>query len=397
MRRLGRRAFILGATGVSTLAVMPRSARAATINAASGHASDIQAAVNKALPGDTVQIPAGTFYFTGQVFAPDGIHIKGAGRDATYLIKNDNLSDWQSMFTVDCKTGRPFIFSDLTLKGRLDALQGTNRTTAVTNVHDQGLYIKGAARNVLIYNCRFTKFIRAGIEFRGDVGTVPGSQTGVIYNNLFSDIWYSYLGYGVAINGSGASQWGLPPPVAGTYYCLYIEDNYFELCRHFVSGGNGAMYVARHNTCVNNYQDAASFDMHGKSANWPRGGRYYEIYSNTIKNSIVRNCGVDCRGGGGVIWGNSMYGVSRGTELILENPGYSLDKAGYPALDQIGKPSDLYIWNNVGNWNTYISLRATTNPPTAHPINYWIQQGRDYYLTQKPGYTPYTYPHPLRV
>src|SRR5438876_1168025 len=109
MRGLGRRAFILGATGTTACAVMPRSARAATINAASGHATDIQAAVNKALTGDTVQIPAGTFSFTGQVFAPDGIHIKGAGRDSTYLVKNDNLSEWQGMFTIDCKTGRPFV------------------------------------------------------------------------------------------------------------------------------------------------------------------------------------------------------------------------------------------------------------------------------------------------
>jgi hypothetical protein len=61
MRGLGRRAFILGATGTTACAVMPYKARAAaTINAASGHATDIQAAVNKALIGDTVQAPPAT-------------------------------------------------------------------------------------------------------------------------------------------------------------------------------------------------------------------------------------------------------------------------------------------------------------------------------------------------
>src|SRR6185369_16339677 len=57
-------------------------ASAAVISAHSGSAADIQAAVNLAKTGDTITIPAGRFYFTGQVFAPDGIYIKGAGRDS---------------------------------------------------------------------------------------------------------------------------------------------------------------------------------------------------------------------------------------------------------------------------------------------------------------------------
>jgi hypothetical protein len=140
------------------------------ISARSGLATDIQAAVNLAKMGDTVTIPAGTFHFTGQVFAPDGIYIKGAGRDSTYLIKSDNLSEWHGMFTIDAKTGQPFKFSGITLEGRLATLQGTNRTTVVTTVKDQGLVIYGAAKNIQIFDSRFTKFLRAGIEFRGDAG-----------------------------------------------------------------------------------------------------------------------------------------------------------------------------------------------------------------------------------
>jgi len=30
-------------------------------------------------------------------------------------------------------------------------------------------------------------------------------------------------------------------------------------------------------------------------------------------------------------------------------------------------------------------------------IDYWLKQGRDYFLASKSGYTPYTYPHPLRA
>ena len=312
------------------------SACAALINARSGSATDIQAAVNLAKTGDTVAIPAGTFYFTGQVFAPDGIYIKGAGRDRTYLIKSDNLSEWHGMFTIDAKTGQPFKFSGITLEGRLAALQGTNRTTVVTTVKDQGLVIYGAAKNIQIFDSRFTKFLRAGIEFRGDAGSVPGEQNGVIYNNEFIDNWYIYLGYGVAIDGS-VKSWNRKIALGGSN-AVFVEDNYFDLNRHCVTSGNGANYVARYNTVVDNYQDAGSFDAHGLIPHWPRGTRSVEIYRNTVSNSIRRWAGVSIRGGSGVVWGNSWSGVTHGVDLVVEPPPSSHPLTTYPALDQIGNP-----------------------------------------------------------
>jgi hypothetical protein len=374
----------------AALAACATPGHAGVINARSGSSTDIQAAVNLAKTGDTVAIPAGRFLFTGEVFTPDGIHIMGAGRDSTYLIKNDNLSEWKAMFVVDAKTGQPFQFSGLTLQGRLDALQGTNRTTAVTTVTDQGILIKGAAKNFQIYDSRFTKFIRAGIEFLADSGTAPGEPYGVIYHNEFIDNWYTYLGYGVAINGSAAS-WS-KPIVLGTSNAVFIEDNYFDLNRHCVTGVDGANYVARYNTVKDNYQDAGAFDAHGLTPSWPRGNRTAEIYMNVVNDSIRRWAGAEIRGGSGVIWGNSWTGVSHGVILLLENPPASQPLTTYPALDQIGDPADFYIWNNTSSGDN-VYLNPTSN---SLGINYWIQLSRDYYLTAKPGYVPYTYPHPLR-
>jgi len=367
------------------------SGNAATITAKSGSSTDIQAAVNLAKTGDTVAIPAGTFQYSGQVFAPDGIHIKGAGMNSTYLIKNDNLSTWHAMITVDAKTGQPFIFSDITLQGRLDALQGTNRTTAVTSVTDQGLVIYGAAKNVQIYNARFTKFIRAGIEFVGSSGTVPGQQTGVIFHNQFTDNWFVNLGYGIAINGS-PNTWNQSVTL-GTANALFIEDNNFTLNRHCVAADNGAIYVARYNTVVNNYQDAGAFDAHGLSPSWPRGTRAVEIYNNRVSNGIRRFAGAEIRGGSGVLWGNTWSGVTHGIALILEPPPASQPLTAYPAKDQIGNPDKLYVWSNTSSGDN-VYLNPTTDP---HGINYWLQPNRDYFLSAKPGYTPYTYPHPLRA
>jgi hypothetical protein len=295
------------------------------------------------------------------------------------------------MFTVDAKTGQPFIFSGITLQGRLDTLQGTNRTTAVTTVTDQGLVIMGAATNVQIYDSRFTKFIRAGIEFVGDSGTVRGPQTGVIYHNEFIDNWYTYLGYGIAING-WPGTWNQAVSL-GTSNALFIEDNYFDLNRHCVTGDSGANYVARHNTVQDNYQDAGAFDAHGLTASWPRGTRSVEIYKNLVIDSIKRYAGAAIRGGSGVIWGNSWNGVTHGVALILENPPSSQPLTTYPAKDQIGNPDKLYIWSNTSSGDN-VYLNPTTDP---NGIDYWLQVNRDYYLTPEPGYVPYTYPHPLRA
>ena len=59
---------------------------------------------------------------------------------------------------------------------------------------------------------------------------------------------------------------------------------------------------------------------------------------------------------------------------------------------QIGNPDDLYIWNNISSGGSVYKY------PTSNPlgIDYWLTLGRDYFTTAKPGYTPYTYPHPLR-
>jgi hypothetical protein len=360
----------------------------AVIYAKSGYPADLQAAINSAHTGDIVSVPSGQFSFEGAVFAPDGIYIRGAGRDSTYLIKSDNTSNF--MIMVDSKTGMPFKFSDITLQGRLDALQGANRTTAVTNVTDGGLYIRGAAKNFQIFNSRFTKFLRAGIEFQGDAGSIPGEQMGVIYSNEFIDNWYINLGYGVAVDGS-VNSWNRAI-VLGTSNAVFVEDNLFVLNRHCVTATNGANYVARYNTVKDNYQDSVSFDAHGLSPAWPRGTRSIEIYGNVVTNSIKRFGGAGIRGGSGVIWGNTWNGVSHGVVVSLESPPPSHPLTAYLALDQIGNPSQLYIWNNISSGDS-VYKNPTSNPLG---IDYWLMSGRDYFTTAEPGYTPYTYPHPLR-
>jgi hypothetical protein len=112
-----------------------------------------------------------------------------------------------------------------------------------------------------------------------------------------------------------------------------------------------------------------------------------------VTNSIIRWAGAGIRGGSGVIWGNVWNGVSHGVVVSLEDPPPAHPLAVYPALDQIGNPGDLYIWNNISTGDS-VYKSPTSNP---RGIDYWLRLGRDYFTTAKPGYRPYPYPHPLRA
>jgi len=227
-------------------------------------------------------------------------------------------------------------------------------------------------------------------RWASDAGSKWGEQRGVIYGNEFLDNWYINLGYGIAVDGS-AKSWNRTVTL-GTSNAVFVENNFFDLNRHCVTATNGANYVARYNTVKDNYQDSVSFDAHGLSPAWPRGKRSVEIYGNVVTNSVTRFAGAGIRGGSGVIWGNTWNGVSQGAALYLENPHPTRPLIAYPALDQIGNPDALYIWNNIFAGNSVYKY------PTSNPlgIDYWIKLGRDYFTTAKPGYGPYIYPHPLR-
>ena len=92
-------------------------ASAGDVVSESGAAEDIQKAAEIARPGDSIIIPKGKFPFHGQVFLPDGVSVRGAGKNDTLLVKDDRLSEWKPMFSVDCKTGKPFSFSGITIAG----------------------------------------------------------------------------------------------------------------------------------------------------------------------------------------------------------------------------------------------------------------------------------------
>ena len=248
-------------------------------------------------------------------------------------------------------------------------------------------------RTFKIFNARFTKFLRAGIEFQGDAGSFQlGEQMGVIYRNEFIDNWYINLGYGVAVDGS-VKSWNRPIAL-GTANAVFVEDNLFVLNRHCVTATNGANYVARYNTVKDNYQDAQVLRRA-----WP----FPRLAPGNEKRRDLRKPRDQFHHPLGRCWNPGRQwrhlGQHRGTAYrmawwsLLEDPPPSHPLTAYPALDQIGNPDDLYIWNNTSTGDS-VYKNPTSN---SRGIDYWLTLGRDYFTTAKPGYRPYAYPHPLRA
>ncbi|NMM28224.1 MAG: hypothetical protein HHJ12_13290 [Glaciimonas sp.] len=278
------------------------------------------------------------------------------------------------MIAFDCSNGKRAGLSDITLIG--------NGNGAIL---DKGLALLNGCVDFSVANSKFTKFISAAVEVNGSM-----KQRGVIYNNDFVDNYSDSvrnLGYGVVVYGDGT--W--PTLELGTQNAVFIENNMMTGNRHNVASNNSSRYVFRFNTVIANdvTKDFAMSDAHGLSSS-PRGSRSYEIYNNNFSANLsggLEATAIGVRGGDGVIFNNTVAsGIARAVSLEVE--GFTCGQ--YPGPDQI---RNLYIWNNTGGAvNGYSDALGIDNTCTSS-----VQLNRDYFRTAKAGYTPYTYPHPLRT
>jgi|GEM_PF-1086384 len=351
------------------------------ITAASGSRDDIQSAVDQAVAGDIVQIPAGTFDFDGTVLVREGIHIQGAGRENTILIKTDTE---RTMFNFKIYNQTAPAFSAIKLKDPKGPYSSYNIYNTTV-----GIDLAYGCWDLKVFDCEFEGFGLAGVitrEYWGGSPSVTWWRTrGVIYNNRFIDCRMPGLGYGVCMMGGRDKAWDIAFDL-GSDYAVFIEDNYFSGARHAVAACDGARYVCRYNV-IENHQMSAPIDAHGNPCNEEgiRATRKWEIYKNII-NGNGESRGIDIRGGNGVIFENEIFNVTTAIYLCNEKcPGCG----GYPCPDQV---RDSYVWGNTLNGVPAEALSTTCGDPD--PL---IVEGRDFFNYEKLGYVPYTYPHPLRT
>jgi hypothetical protein len=342
---------------------------------------DIQRAVDAAKPGDWVVLPSGVYFgFNSTVYVPNGISIRGQGKDNTIL----------------CRTAHPgimFRFND-------------RKTSSKHIVEIRGFSLSGFGAGLSLYH--------SGMRFRNmpyliihDLEFKDFSSTGIIINNCepaliyscsFSNIYpddLSFTGYGVAITGN--QQWDDPKPPLGTRNAVFIEDCIFETCKHGVSSSANSHVVVRHCTLSNPIDNRYLLDAHGHDLRKNSGSNTWEFYENTLTGSDSKkqtDWGIVVRGGSGVIWGNIINHCDpAGFRSAPKAVGISIDNHGiYP--DDYPDPFQVkacYIWDNRVDGNLLKHIFVTEKASD------WCKKNRDYFLKEKPGYLPFPYPHPRRL
>ena len=113
----------------------------------------------------------------------------------------------------------------------------------------------------------------------------------------------------------------------------------------------------------------------------------------TVQN-LTRNAGSFA------LWGDGVAGnqIPAPRQIGYGNPTGASSALDPLTLAVLGVSEPGYIWGNTGSYDVGISNYATPTGSQDSAVDY-IRAGTEYYNdgTAKPGYTKYTYPHPLRT
>ncbi len=425
-------------TGVSSGSV--EDDRAATIALANCSQAAVQVALDTADEGDTVSIPAGACNWPdGVTWTNKNITVQGAGIDQTIISC--------SQCVRITSTAATSVYSHWRLTGL--TFEGAAPSETVITIWDN---VDAWHYGWRIDHVKFN-YPGAGSGYGIFVG---GATYGVIDSNQW--IWGG--GLAIIVVGQMSDEWPgsashpqggylLAQPLdLGTIKAVYIEDNVFTgtapggMAAYDTSSGGGRA-VFRHNTVTGGLY----------YAHWTRnrevGGILHEIYNNHfIGNTNFNQYPIRLEAGTGVIFNNTVQGYAGLYAVLDERRGfYENDGAfgacngskawdgnagdpaapGWPCLGQIGRApgksiaqitagdkqssAPLYLWNNgsedgcrtggtcsgafgISVWDGSAAAEAyvSTTPHPNGEVDVVLNGS-----TPRPGYTPFTYPHPLRV
>ena len=385
---------------------------------------------NFAQDGDTITVPSGSFSW-GQ----NGLHItkaimlQGAGAGTT----NITLS------------GHPVFTITKNASGIIQVRDITFLATGGAGTLPDPILLEGAwpgGQPIIFYN--------VGVTLNGASLISCDIAGGAIFSHItFNGQWNDFF---ICVKDqTNTSSWTTADSIGnndtnGTKN-IYIEDS------TFTGGSNGIIdcddncrAVLRHNIGHN----CGFFNSHGFDTS-AHGARHFEVYSNTLDlpDKNCSGCGNTClsnvgqyiwiRGATGVVYDNSMEHLStscwgtkheirvaiRGAEdaIPVPWPNGPCSNAVYPIPHQCGRNHNgtseftdpIWFWGNTGtvinvesqwnwgnpcgfNWNTFWQWgRDGMNTSLTLPIVLPSIGGTVSALggTAKPGYTAYTYPHPL--
>lgn len=380
-----------------------------TITASGGTNSSVQTAIDSAVDGDTVMIPSGNFSWANGINLKKPIQVFGAG-DTT------NIQN----------TG------DATLVSMTPSSRGSvefGKVKFTRNGSSTGLYIFAAdapGKPMLVHDAAFetSRFGTRSIDWGTNGGVIydctfvsldKSDNSGIAFKNPSSDsAWHEVDCMGMADTNGDKNT--------------YLEDCTFkDIFLQALDFDDNSRTVMRHCTF-----DNSAIASHGQETS-SVGARQWEVYENTFiftggsnnnpspqQYPLNMNLFLFIRGGGpGVCFNNKIPDISSsawGNKAEIKFNLYNIRRRGqvpcqteHPAARQIGWGSDasgklvlspVYFWGNTGTGNYNNPALEDYNPDECgsnlHTADF-VQKNREFYVnTPKPGYTPFTYPHPLR-
>jgi len=335
------------------------------IKAASCAFVDVQAAIAKAKPGDTVLVPAGEATWNSKLVIDKGIILKGAGIDKTVIHNGyDNANDPQSSLIryapSDLDANWPFRITGFTF-------HTYDKCDTINLVHWSKTSLTIQTKIRIDHN----KFTATGLQ----PAIRNNGMRGVIDNNEFH---HSYPIRHSAAPDNGQTWWN---NWEGIRYGkpdnnMYIEDNIFYDVGFVMDSQYANRYVFRYNTVYYEVSDKTYFgvlDSHGNQGEgWMYGSFGGEVYGNLIifpdsgaSSILVRF--LDHRGGRFVCYMNTVvrnYGTLNVQDVIRDtNPDWQNPETN----PDYQFPYDSYFFLNRKNYNgAYWEVgegTQTDNPP----------------------------------
>ncbi len=238
------------------------------------------------------------------------------------------------------------------------------------------------------------------LEFFGVDSTPRGTASFEVYDNTFTGKCFCALGLkggtGVVFNNTIQGQFQRQPIWATEYRTGGPRQKYGPCDGTSSFDGNAPLHGDKQSyTGSHSGRDGtATLTCAGKC--WKPGGLVGYAVWNMADHSVGK---ISANGE------DTITVALKGGKRDLWNAGDAFKVTnGYPAMDQIGRSRDagddmvqpqtlepVYAWNNKYHGEP-CELKVRRFYPREEE---YVQEGRDFFNTRKPGYTPLSYPHPV--
>ena len=388
------------------------SADAATVTAANCEAASVSTAANAAANGDTVIIPAGSCTWSSTVSINKGVTLQGQGVGVTVILDAVTSGPLMWLNLVANQTSR---VTGIEFRRAGGFHEGTTGIISVIGSSDD-------SRRLRIDHCYFNDLSGVAIVSSNALGVIDHNTYVGTPTSRFVNVWNHTW---------GNSSWGdgsyVAPTGFGTEKFLFIEDNnitYLGSSNYaFIDGFGGARYVVRHNTITRGWVEAHGTDSGGRY----RGTRAVEVYNNTFIGNDQNAYIVNMRSAAVLVHNNTASGYMSNPRFELAN--YRANQSFQPwgmangsnpwdknvggqvvtALDQpcvsggsrISGDTPVLPWTAGSNDQVVDACYEWNNTEDGLPVHFEaghanIKPGIHFFNgTPKPGYVPFTYPHPL--